>query len=255
MQKFFLLSTCALLLYACPQQQKKAPSKNESQDQHVDYGNQISSMREQLSQALSKINSLQTKIGHGSVNQKDTETLEKLKKELENLQDKVSGITSDSATVKQLQTKIAKLEDKIKKLEGKESDEDEATDEAEAEDDGELPVIQVALDKVEKDKQENITLVKGGIEKQEGSEVKAGTYVTFYSNKDVVIEKIEYGKLSLSAKINDKGGEQQHVSEFPISVSFKHQGKETCVSATLDLLAQLDRSEKILMEQGKGACQ
>lgn len=212
------------------------------------------SLQQQLSKAQGKVGDLEEKIGTGNVSKEDLEDLEVAKDEIADLK-----------------SKLKKLKEEIEKDEKDEEEEDTDVVEPTGDNDDKPPTPPLpeppAITDTDSEKLAmHVLLVEFKPKNKDNKE--AGTYVTFHSNKEVMIKTIEY-------KFEDKAVNGSLVMLLPVTVEFTDdKNKRHCATATLDLLEQLKsieaksieaksiadsdnkklKGEKILMTNAEGKC-
>ena len=278
---FLLLITCALLAFACTSSKRKSPTAPPigGGDQSGDNSKKFEELQDKITATLGKVATLQAQVGKGAVSQSDLDELEKaLTKALTTAQSKIvelegkAGNEDVSQTLKNLRgdvddlTKIVGENEKLASNSGGNTPpteeqpdingSDTNTEQTDSAAGGDAPVLHVSLVEVEKEKKETFTLIKDGIKESEERSLLIGTYVTFHSDKDVVVDKIKYGEFRLIAPYTDDlGGAVQgdsdtrpaslQLMQLPVSVKFTHKNKPYCVTAKLGLRQLLPKGENL----------
>ena len=263
---FLLLITCALLAFACTSSKRKSPTAPPigGGDQSGDSSKELKELRDKLGTALSKISELQEQEGQGAVSQDDwniaQQALTTAQAKIAELESKISKgeasaevLAELAASKKQMEEMKNQMEEMKKQL-ASDSGGEKPTDEnpdltdvsgGDANTDltagGDAPVLHVSLVEVSEDESKD-----------------DGTYVTFHSDKDVVVNKIKYEGIRLTVfesyptKINS--------IELPVYVRFTHGSTKYCVKATLGFANLPNASEaegdkiKMVIDNTAGAC-
>ena len=249
---FLLLITCALLAFACTSSKRKAPTAPPigGGDQSGDSSKELKELRDNLGTALSKVATLQTQVEQGVVSQADFDIAQQV---IDDLKDKVSKGGASAQILKDLadlEKRVKDAEDQNKELKDQlasdSGDENHATEDkpnlTDQTEGGDAPVLHVSLVWVEEEKNENVTLIhKNGKEETQERSLARGTYVTFHSDKDVVVEEIKYGEVTVDSPVVRTSPVTPLPILLPVRVMFLHNSTELCASATLNLGQHLPR--------------
>ena len=238
---FLLLITCVSLSLACTSSKRKSPTTPAAPIDQSNQSQQLEEMEDKLNKALSKIATLQSQTGKDGVSQDEFEEwqskvktaqddLEAAQTELGKYKD--SGGKDVSGVMDDLRDKIKELEDTIDKLTNGGGGKEKPTEgDGKNTGTGEEPVLRLSLVELSQEKQETI--------QSQTHTWQEGTYVTFHSDTDVVIETITYGELNFTPE-RDSSGKPFEASptafniQLPVYVKFIHASTPYCVTATLN---------------------
>ena len=235
-KKCLFLISCVMLAFACTGKQKKPLPR--AADQDKDSSTEMRTMQEQMDAMQQFLNNLSSQ--QRGQNQPE---LTALRDKMNDLQKAVRDGQANQKELRELREQLKKLEDKngasqnnetdTSQNDGNKGNKEDKTEEQEPTQDSTLPKIAVSLVEVEQDGlEESYTLIINRIKEEETRTVAPGTYVTFHSDQDVVIEKIIYGDLKRSSL--GEGGNKLKIMELPVTIEFNHKGKTYCVRATTE---------------------
>ena len=268
---FLLLITCVALSFACTSSKKKSSTAPTIPIGGGSQSEQIKEMEDKLNKALDKVDAMQAQVGQGKVSQKEFEewqdevktAQDDLKTAQAELEKSKGGGGNVSDIISDMNKKIKELEEKIEEKKGDVTSTETKTDETKTDEtktdetktdetktdetktdetktdetktEGE-PTITIAMRELKEEETETIT---NGSDKSKQHTRKEGTYVTFHSDKDVVIKTIKYGKLTFTPDYIPSGQGHDDIAtvfniQLPVYVKFTHANKPYCVTATID---------------------
>ena len=263
-KSLLLLITCILLTFACTSSKKRlAPTQpignGNLQLSGVSRSEKMRQLEGKLDRALSKIVTMQGQVGQSDVSQEDLQALQDeitaAQAEIDILEQNAGKGEVSQEDLQTLQDEITAAQAKIDILE-KNADEDNdaqqvvdselpetQTDPTEATpgEGGDAPVISVSLVEIKQDSDEveKLTFISDSEEKHENRRLAQGMYVTYHSDKDVVIQTIKYGTLTFHPNTitTDKafvGTVTAFTIQFPIHVGLTYGGSEYCYVTIVD---------------------
>ena len=182
---------------------------------------QVKELEDLAKEYEKRVNSMEEKLDKQKVGDASSEDGEA--QEAQEVQAAARGSTeqTQTGTTEQAHTETAEAET---------NDDEEA-----AKDEGE-PTITIAMREL---KEKTTGTITDGEGKSTSYEWIAGTYVTFSSDKDVVIEAIKYGKLTFTPDQDSSGQAFDDTPtvfniKLPVYVKFTHANTPYCVTATID---------------------
>ena len=251
----------ALGKIAALQEQTKQGDVNQSVSQ-----GKFDDLQKGLDTALGTADALQKQVEAGNASQKKLQQLQtainKATKQIKALKEKAKAGDSSKEKIEELENKIAELEKKLEEksaespaaetvetasraanpenTSSEESDQSDETDPAAAASrEGETATeastaltLYASLMEVQDSSQIYIPIdANGNPQEEKTHSLSLGTYVTFSSNKDVVIQKIKYGAFTFTPSNQEE--ERAMQMQLPVHVLLNYNEENYCYTATI----------------------